>query len=107
MRKRFRKRIPPSVLGHMGKVGIFEFFSKIIPPQGGGCQPKKVFHRDQREAHAKFGLNPSSSLGSKSEETNIYIYRFLVWERKFLFFNSEKCVTQNPGNYFLVLAQKA
>ena len=41
MRKRCRKRIPPSVLGHMGKVRIFEFFQKI-PPLGGG-QPEKVF----------------------------------------------------------------
>ncbi len=70
-RKRCRKRIPPSFLGHMGKV-IFFSFSKIIPPLGGSTQKKyfEVTHRYQWVAHAKFGWNPSSSLGSKSEQTN-------------------------------------
>ena len=85
-RKRCRKRIPPSVLGHVGKVWIFEFFQNYTPP--GGVNQKKYFevtHRVQGEAHAKFGWIPSSSLGSKSEQTNkqtdrqtglFYIYRY-------------------------------
>ncbi len=53
MRKMCRKRIPPSVLGHMGKVGIFEFFQNYTPP--GGVNPKKYFevtHRVQGKVHA-------------------------------------------------------
>ena len=51
---------------------IFLSFSKIIPPLVEST-PKKYFevtHRYQWVAHAKFGLNPSSSLGSKSAQTN-------------------------------------
>ncbi len=71
MRKRCRKRIPPSVLGHMGKVRIFEFFQKIPPLRGVNLKKYfKVTHRDQGEDHAKFGWNSSSSLGSKSEQTD-------------------------------------
>ena len=55
-------------------------------PPGGGQPKKKYFevtHRVQGEVHAKFGWNPSSSLSSKSEQTNkqtdrqtglVYIY---------------------------------
>ncbi len=50
----------------MGKVNFLSF-SKIIFPLG--VNPKKyfeIFH--QVEVHAKLGWNPSSSLGSKSEQ---------------------------------------
>ncbi len=74
--KRFRKRcskiIPPSVLGHLGKVLIFLFFQNYTLPGGGATQKKyfEVTHRVQGEVHAKFGWNPSSSLGFKSEQTS-------------------------------------
>ncbi len=61
--------IPHSTLGHKGIVWIFEFFQIYTPP--GGINPKKNFevtHRYQGVIHAKFGWNPSSSLGSKSEQ---------------------------------------
>ncbi len=60
----------------------FLSFTKIYPRWG--VNPKKYFevtNRVQGEVHAKFGWNPSSSLGSKSEQTNkqtnrpvLYIY---------------------------------
>ncbi len=52
-----RKRIPPSVQGHMGKVLYFLSFSKIIRPLRGSTQKKyyEVTHRVQGEVHAKFG----------------------------------------------------
>ncbi len=54
-----------------GEVGIFEFFQNYTP-LGGSTQKKyfEVTHRVQGEVHAKFGWNPSSSFGSKSEQTN-------------------------------------
>ncbi len=50
----------------------FDFFPKIIPSLGGPTQKKyfEVTHRVQGEVHAKFGWNPSSSLGFKSEQTS-------------------------------------
>ena len=55
----------------MGKFGFFEFF-KNYAPLGGSTQKKyfEVTHRAHGMAHAKFGWNPSSSLASKSEQTN-------------------------------------
>ncbi len=60
-----------SVLVHREEV-IFFSFSKIIPSLGGGQQKKYfvVTHRVQGEVYAKFGWDTSSSLGSKSEQTN-------------------------------------
>ncbi len=94
-RKRCSNRIPPSALGHMGKVLIFEFFQNYTP--FGGDNPKKYFedtHRYQGVLHAKFGWNPSICLGSKSKQTNrqtpllylcfllyIYIYIYASYER--------------------------
>ncbi len=87
--KRCRKRIPPSALGLIGKVWFFSF-SKIIPSLVGSTQKKnfEVTHRDQRVANAKFGWDPSSSLGSKSEQTDrqtalfhIYIEELAIWAR--------------------------
>ncbi len=77
-RKMCRKRIPPSLLGHMGKVWIFKFLQNYTPPEG-PTQKKyfEVTHRDLRVAHAKFGRDPSSSLGSKSEQTNKQTERHL------------------------------
>ncbi len=62
---------PAPSLAIWGKFGFFEFFQNYTPL--GGSTEKKYFevtHRVQGEVHAKFGWNPSSSLGSKSEQTN-------------------------------------
>ncbi len=53
----------------------FRLFKKIFfyKTSWGGFNPKKYFevsHGYQGVAHAKFGWNPSRSLGSKSEQTN-------------------------------------
>ena len=57
-----------------GKFGFLRF-SKILPPLGGST-PKRYF-RDHGVVHAKFGWNPSSSLGSKQTNkqraSSIYI----------------------------------
>ncbi len=86
--KRCRKRTTPPALGHLGKFGFLSF-SKIIPPLGGSTQKKyfEVTHRVQGEVHAKFGWNPSSSLGAKSKQTDrqtglFYINRLLYGMQK-------------------------
>ena len=51
----------------MHTVYVSNLVATIIDPLGGYL---KVTHRVQGEIHVKFGWNPSSNLGSKSEQMN-------------------------------------
>ena len=69
-RKRCRKRIPPFVQGHIGEVWIFLVFPKLHPPLGGSTQKSILsFPTGIMGCPCQFGWDPSSSLGSKSEQT--------------------------------------